>query len=163
MHPLIPLVPLLATTALPTAHPVRMIQRIVAAEFGCPLAIFTAPSRRRADVYPRFAAMLLAREFTRCSLQDVAGRFGRSDHTTVVHAVRRAALLEREFPDFAAALRAARAACVLAFPSRIVANPDDDGEFLGEDGETDDADGPDDFDVEFPPAQTDSLAASAAP
>lgn len=132
MHPLIPLVPLLATTALPTAHPVRMIQRIVAAEFGCPLAIFTAPSRRRADVYPRFAAMLLAREFTRCSLQDVAVRFGRSDHTTVVHAVRRAALLEREFPDFAAALRAARAACVLALGvapgSRANVSPDGVGQ-----------------------------------
>ena len=153
----------LPAATLQPAHPVRVIQRIVAAEFGCSAEIFTAPSRRRIDVYPRFAAMLLAREFTRCSLQDIAGRFGRGDHTTVVHAVRRAALLEREFPDFAAALQAARAACALAFPARIVANLDDDGEFLGEDGEADDADGPDDFDVEFPPAQTDSLAASAAP
>lgn len=154
-----PCPPLPATPAL---HPIRVIQRIVAAEFGCPLAIFTAPSRRRVDAYPRFAAMLLAREFTRCSLKDIAGRFGRADHTTVVHAVRRAALLERECPDFSAALRAARAACAFAFPARIVANPDDDGEFPGEDGEADDADGPGDFDVEFPLAASDSLAASAA-
>lgn len=122
----------LPAATLQPAHPVRVIQRIVAAEFGCSAEIFTAPSRRRVDVYPRFAALALAREFTRCSLHDLASRFGRCDHSTVIHAIRRAAELRRDCPDFAASLQAARAACAMALGvapgSRANVSPDGVGQ-----------------------------------
>ena len=49
----------------------------------------TGPSQKRRVVLPRQIAMYLCRELTHQSLMDIGSQFGRRDHTTVIHAVRR--------------------------------------------------------------------------
>lgn len=45
-------------------------------------------SRIRSVTVPRQIAMYLAVELTKCSVSDIARRFGGFDHTTILHAVR---------------------------------------------------------------------------
>jgi chromosomal replication initiator protein len=49
-----------------------------------------SPSRTARVAWPRQVAMYLARELTDESLPAIGRHFGRRDHTTVIHAVRRA-------------------------------------------------------------------------
>lgn len=68
-------------------------------------------SHRRAPVCarPRFALCLLATEFTDWSFPRIGAALGGRDHSTIIHAVRRARALEARDRDYALALDRARA------------------------------------------------------
>lgn len=66
-------------------------------------------SRDRRIAWPRFATMTAARELTAQSLPAIGGFFQR-DHTTILHAIRRAETLHRADAGFAAAYEQLRAA-----------------------------------------------------
>jgi chromosomal replication initiator protein len=68
---------------------VDAIQRLVCEQFGVEQAELLARRRDEAVVMPRQIAMFLVRELTRKSYPDIARRFGRSNHATVIHACRR--------------------------------------------------------------------------
>lgn len=57
-------------------------------------------SRRCCVARPRQIAMFLARELTANSLPAIGSRFGRHDHTTVMHAIKRVTKLQNINPDF---------------------------------------------------------------
>jgi chromosomal replication initiator protein len=69
---------------------IAKIQTAVAEYYGISLGHMRSRSRDRNHVYPRFVAMLLARELTSSSLPDIAHRFGKKDHSTVIHGIRNA-------------------------------------------------------------------------
>jgi len=64
--------------------------------------------RRRKQIYtrPRHAAMKIAIALTNASLPIIGRAFGGRDHTTVIHARRRAAELCESDPEFAGMVRA---------------------------------------------------------
>lgn len=64
------------------------IQRAVSAYAGIPLAEMSSARRSRAIARPRQVAMYLARTLTPRSLPEIGRKFGKRDHTTVIHAVR---------------------------------------------------------------------------
>ncbi|MGH2915742.1 MAG: helix-turn-helix domain-containing protein, partial [Solirubrobacteraceae bacterium] len=59
--------------------------------FGLSDEELTSPSRASRVAWPRQVAMYLARELTDASLPSIGREFGGRDHTTVLHACRRAA------------------------------------------------------------------------
>lgn len=63
-------------------------------------------SRSQRVVWPRQLAMYLAREHTDASLPAIGGAFGRRNHTTVMHACRRAAERAADDPEAAEVVRA---------------------------------------------------------
>lgn len=67
------------------------IDACIKAELGFTRAQLAEPGRSRKVAIPRLLAMFLAREMTTLSLPQIARRWGRSDHTTAWHAVRRVA------------------------------------------------------------------------
>jgi chromosomal replication initiator protein len=73
------------------AHPrllVAHIQATVAAYYNIPLAEMYSPHRNKEFAHPRQIAMYLSREMTPRSLPEIGRRFGKRDHTTVIHAIR---------------------------------------------------------------------------
>lgn len=66
---------------------VEQIQKAVADYFGISLSDLYSIKRNRSIVVPRQVAMYLAKELTRHSYPEIAARFGKKDHTTVMHAV----------------------------------------------------------------------------
>ena len=86
------------------------VSRAVAARFGLPVARVRTAGRSAAVVPARQCGMALARELTGESLRAVAEHFGRSDHGTVLHAVRRFGQRVAADPTFAADAEAVRAA-----------------------------------------------------
>jgi chromosomal replication initiator protein len=81
--------PLLDGDALASARPAVSLSRVatlVAREFGLRVGELAGVSRRRQTARARGVAMYLSRQWTAASLQRVAQHFGRSDHTTVMHA-----------------------------------------------------------------------------
>lgn len=68
---------------------VEDIQKAVAEYYGVSLVDLSC-KRRTADViWPRHVAMYLAKTLTLKSLPEIGRRFGKRDHTTVLHAVRK--------------------------------------------------------------------------
>lgn len=77
---------LVASTAQLT---VERIQGVVAEYFKISLADMYSKRRLKSIVVPRQIAMYLCKELTKSSLPDIGDRFGKRDHTTVLHAVQK--------------------------------------------------------------------------
>ena len=65
---------------------VRTVIRLTASYFGLQPRNLTSKSRRKLDVLARSTAMYLVRQHTTLSYQQIGDRFGKRDHTTVMHA-----------------------------------------------------------------------------
>ena len=72
------------------AHTLTEIQDAACRHFNLSPEELLSPSRVARIAWPRQVAMYLARELTDESLPAIGRHFGRRDHTTVLHAVRRA-------------------------------------------------------------------------
>jgi chromosomal replication initiator protein len=70
------------------------IQRTVADYYKIKVAEMYSKKRSRNVARPRQVAMALAKELTQLSLPDIGEAFGGRDHTTVLHACRKIALLK---------------------------------------------------------------------
>lgn len=68
---------------------VDLIRRYVANYFKLTDSRLLSSERTKEVAYPRQIAMFLAKEMTNRSLPDIARSFGKKDHTTVLHAVRK--------------------------------------------------------------------------
>ena len=68
---------------------VEEIQRKVSEHYNIRLSDLIGPKRLRAYARPRQVAMYLCKTMTSRSLPDIGRRFGKRDHTTVMHGVRR--------------------------------------------------------------------------
>lgn len=87
------------------ATPVSRVVGCVARHFGLGAADLTGPARHRHLLWPRHLAMHLARESCGLSLPAVGRAFGGRNHTSVLHACRRAARRLADEPDQAALAR----------------------------------------------------------
>ena len=87
------------------APTVERIQQVVAEHFGLTREQLLSTSRTARIAWPRQVAMYLAREHTPETLPAIGRRFGGRDHTTVLHACRRAAERLGADPDAYAAVR----------------------------------------------------------
>ena len=67
---------------------IDQIQRKVAEHYDVRLADMTSKRRPANIAFPRQVAMYLARELTKCSLNEIGDAFGGRDHGTVLHAHR---------------------------------------------------------------------------
>ncbi len=67
---------------------IREIQNAAATHYGVSAAEMRSPTRAYRVARPRQMAMYLARELTGRSTTEIAHAFRRSDHTTILHAVR---------------------------------------------------------------------------
>jgi len=65
------------------------IQKTVARRFNVKVADIVSKRRTQSVVRPRHVAMYLAKTLTTRSLPDIGRRFGKRDHSTVIHAVRK--------------------------------------------------------------------------
>lgn len=79
-------------------HPsIERIQRCVCKYFGVSRHDMLSQRRTAEVVMPRQLAMYLAKKMTLKSLPEIGRRFGKRDHTTALHAVRKIkALMERD-------------------------------------------------------------------
>jgi chromosomal replication initiator protein len=76
---------------------IEKIQEAVASHYGLSVAKLTSPSREQKIALPRQVAMYLCRTLSGETLQQVAEKFNKKDHTTVMAAERRVRqLMERE-------------------------------------------------------------------
>jgi chromosomal replication initiator protein len=73
---------------------IENIQRTVADYYKIKVSEMYSKKRSRNVARPRQVAMALAKELTQLSLPDIGEAFGGRDHTTVLHACRRIALLK---------------------------------------------------------------------
>ena len=73
---------------------IENIQKTVADYYKIKLSEMHSKKRSRNVARPRQIAMALAKELTQLSLPDIAEAFGGRDHTTVLHACRKIALLK---------------------------------------------------------------------
>jgi len=69
--------------------PIEKIQEAVAAHYGLTVAKLTSSSREQKIALPRQVAMYLCRELAKDTLQTIAEKFNKKDHTTVIAAVDR--------------------------------------------------------------------------
>jgi chromosomal replication initiator protein len=70
---------------------IDVIQQVVAEVFGLTRDELVSPSRAARVAWPRQVAMYLSREHTHETLPAIGARFGGRDHSTVLHACKRAA------------------------------------------------------------------------
>ncbi len=75
---------------------IENIQKTVAEYFKIRIADLHSKRRSRSITRPRQIAMSLAKELTNHSLPEIGDAFGGRDHTTVLHACRRVALLRQD-------------------------------------------------------------------
>ena len=68
---------------------IEKIQEAVAAQYGLTVAKLTSSSREQKVAQPRQVAMFLCRELAQETLQTIAEKFNKKDHTTVIAAVDR--------------------------------------------------------------------------
>ncbi|HZY05034.1 MAG TPA: chromosomal replication initiator protein DnaA [Anaeromyxobacteraceae bacterium] len=68
---------------------IERIQEAVASHYGLTVAKLTSVSREQKIALPRQVAMYLCRELARETLQSIAEKFNKKDHTTVIAAVDR--------------------------------------------------------------------------
>ena len=73
---------------------IENIQKIVADYYKIKVSEMYSKKRSRNVARPRQVAMALAKELTQLSLPDIGDAFGGRDHTTVLHACRKIALLK---------------------------------------------------------------------
>lgn len=73
--------------------PIRRIQERVCAEFNVSVIDMRSDRRHKSIIAPRHIAMWISRKLTLASLPAIARAFNRSDHTTIIHAVRNAEIL----------------------------------------------------------------------
>jgi hypothetical protein len=73
----------------PAVIPVKEIQRVVAEHYGVDVSDILSHRRTLQTVTPRHVAMFLTKKLTHRSLPEIGRLFGRRDHTTVLHAVRK--------------------------------------------------------------------------
>jgi chromosomal replication initiator protein len=83
---------------------IEKIQEAVAAHYGLSVAKLTSPSREQKIALPRQVAMYLCRTLSGETLQQVADKFNKKDHTTVMAAERRIRKLGADDPSVAAAV-----------------------------------------------------------
>jgi chromosomal replication initiator protein DnaA len=84
---------------------IQLIQQIVCEQFGLTGAELISTSRAARIAGPRQLAMYLARTHTDASLPAIGAAFGRRNHTTVMHAVRRVEERVGNDPDVADIVR----------------------------------------------------------
>jgi chromosomal replication initiator protein len=72
---------------------VDYIQRTVASFFNLKVADLKSKKRKKVIAFPRQIAMYLSRELTGDSYPEIGNKFGGKDHSTVIHAVNKIALL----------------------------------------------------------------------
>lgn len=65
---------------------VGAIARAVSQHFHTPIAEIRGPSRKKVICLPRHVIMYLCTKYTGYSLPHIAAKFGRCDHTTILHA-----------------------------------------------------------------------------
>ncbi|GAF96826.1 unnamed protein product, partial [marine sediment metagenome] len=82
----------------------KTIAAAVAGHFEVKVGGLRGPTRRQAVVRARGVAMYLARELTGKSFAEIGRYFGRRDHTTVMHACNKTALLRQEDEEIRQAL-----------------------------------------------------------
>ena len=68
---------------------VEAIQQKVCEHYNIRISDLVGPKRLRAYARPRQVAMWLCKQLTSRSLPDIGNRFGKRDHTTVLHGVKR--------------------------------------------------------------------------
>ena len=78
---------------------VEEIQRKVAEHYNIRLSDMIGPKRLRSIARPRQVAMYLAKTLTTRSLPDIGRRFGKRDHTTIMHGVRKIEELRETDPQ----------------------------------------------------------------
>lgn len=87
---------LVASTAQLT---IERIQGVAAEYFKVSLADLYSQSRLKSVALPRQITMYLCKELTNSSLQEIGDRFGKRNHTTVIHAVKKIADLRSKDKD----------------------------------------------------------------
>ena len=95
--------------APPRRITVKDIQLIVAKFYRVTLNDINCKRRQGYLIRPRHVAMFLAKEITPCSLVEIGRRFGRRDHTTVLHAVKKIERLLLVDPALASEVETLRA------------------------------------------------------
>lgn len=80
---------MLATAPIEVASGAGSVVRFIAIRMGIPLARLLSSTRGRDVVIARQTGMWIARTATRESLTSIAYSFNRTDHTTVLNAIRR--------------------------------------------------------------------------
>jgi chromosomal replication initiator protein len=80
----------------PCTPSIQEIQKLVAERFHISVEQLKSERRSSQIVLPRQVAIYLSRELTGKSLSEIGRDFGGRDHTTVMHACRKIALLQRE-------------------------------------------------------------------
>ena len=88
--------------------PIRDILQAVCSAFDVTMTDLLSTRRYKKVAYPRFAACLLMKELTTHSLPKMGQILGGRDHTTILHAIRRAQALEWRDDEFSEKLRQAR-------------------------------------------------------
>jgi chromosomal replication initiator protein len=83
----------------PRARTLKEIQEETCDAFGVSMEALLSPSRAAPVAWPRQVAMYLARELTDQTLPAIGRAFGGRNHTTVLHACKRAAQRIAEDPD----------------------------------------------------------------
>ena len=81
---------------------IDVIQKTVAAHFQIRLSDMTSARRMQSVARPRQIAMYLAKMLTTRSLSEIGRRFGKKDHTTIIHAVKRIEKLMAEDSELSA-------------------------------------------------------------
>lgn len=87
---------------------VEAILKVVSTHYGVRIADLKGPRRHKGISRPRMVAMALAREVTGTSFPEIGLRFGGKDHSTVINACKRIAVLETEDPDVRTAMELLR-------------------------------------------------------
>ncbi|HTP52346.1 MAG TPA: chromosomal replication initiator protein DnaA [Anaeromyxobacteraceae bacterium] len=87
---------------------IERIQEAVAAHFGITVARLTSTSREQKIALPRQVAMYLCRELAKETLQSIAEKFNKKDHTTVISAIDRVTELMTEDESIRLAIQALR-------------------------------------------------------
>lgn len=89
---------------LPRINRLDAVIAVAADHFGVPRDRLVGPGRAADILLPRHVAMFVARQFTGASLPSIGQRFGKRDHTTVLHAVQKIRAGRRARPAIASAV-----------------------------------------------------------
>lgn len=76
------------------------IHKKVANRYNIKVSDMSSSSRLRSIARPRQIAMYLSKTLTPKSLADIGSKFGKKDHTTVMHAIKRIETIMTSDPDF---------------------------------------------------------------
>jgi len=79
---------------------IEEIQKRVASRYNIKVSEMSSARRSRSIARPRQIAMYLSKKLTSKSLADIGANFGKKEHTTVMHAVKKVDVLMSEDADF---------------------------------------------------------------